>query len=160
MLGPAFCCFITQPFLSMYDSILIPVDLSSTNEYVLERARSLGDPEQTECVLLHVIETLQDEDPDEMDEFYEELRQEAQEKMETWAADVAEKGFEVQTTITYGERAPEIARVASEMNVDVIVMRSHRIDRDDPDTSVGTVSHQVAVFAPCSVFLVRPDRAH
>jgi Universal stress protein UspA and related nucleotide-binding proteins len=140
----------------MYDSILIPVDLSSTNEDVLETAQELSTPDHTHLQLLHVIETLQDEEPGEMDEFYEELREDAEEKMEAWATDVADKGFEVQSTIVYGERGPEVTRVAEEEDVDLIVMRSHQISREDSGAEVGTVSHQVAVFAPCSVYLVRP----
>lgn len=144
-----------SPPASMYDTILIPVDLSSTNEHVLGRAQELGDPDQTQILLHHAIETLQDDEPGEMDDFYEELREDAEDKIETWAADVAEEGFEVESLITYGERAPEITRVADEHEADLILMRSHRIRRDDPESSIGTVSHQVAVFAPCSVYLVR-----
>jgi len=139
----------------MHDSILIPVDLSRTNEYVLETAQELGIPGQTQIRLLHVIETLQDDEPGEMDDFYKELREDAEEKMETWATEVANNGFDVQSTIVYGERGPKVTEVADEEDADLIVMRSHRVDRDEPDSSVGTVSHQVAVFAPCSVYLVR-----
>jgi len=141
----------------MHNTLLIPVDLSSTNEHVLETARHLGTPDQTQIQLLHVIETLQDEEPGEMDDFYEELREDAEAKMENWATTVADDGFEVQSTIEYGERGPTITEVAAEEQVDLIVMRSHTIDRDDPDATVGSVSHQVAVFAPCSVYLVRPQ---
>jgi len=140
----------------MYDNILIPVDLSSANEAVFDRARELGDPSRTHVTLLHVIETLQDDEPGEMDDFYEELRAEADEKMTAWAAEIAEDGFEVEATITYGERGPEITRVAAENEVDLIVQRSHTVSRDDDPPNVGTVSHQVAIFAPCSVLLVRP----
>jgi len=140
----------------MHDSILIPVDLSRTNEHVLETARKLGTPSQTHLRLLHVIETLQDDEPGEMDDFYEELREDAEAKMEEWAAEVADHGFEVQSTIVYGERGPKVTQVAEEENIDLIVMRSHTVSRDDAESSVGTVSHQVAVFAPCSVYLVRP----
>jgi nucleotide-binding universal stress UspA family protein len=140
----------------MYDTLLIPVDLSSTNESVLRAAQHLGDPDHTQLRLLHVIETLQDEAPGEMDDFYDELRADAEQKMDAWATTVADRGFAVQCTIKYGERAPTIAKVATEDDVDLIVMRSHAVDADAPsDTAVGTVSHQVAVFAPCSVHLVR-----
>lgn len=141
----------------MYQKILIPVDLSSTNEAVFSTARELGDPEQTDIILLHVIETLQDDEPGEMDDFYEELRDEADGKMKTWAAEIAEDGYEVQAAITYGERGPEITRVADDNDVDLIVQRSHRVSREDGESNVGTVSHQVAIFAPCSVLLVRPE---
>ena len=140
----------------MYDSILVPVDLSSTNEYVLDTAQELGATDQTRIQLLHVIETLQDEEPGEMDEFYEELREDAEAKMEAWAAEMGANGFEVQSTIVYGERGPKVTEVADEEDVDLIVMRSHKVERDDSEAQVGTVSHQVAVFAPCSVYLVRP----
>ena len=140
----------------MYDSILVPVDLSSTNEYVLDTAQELGATDQTRIQLLHVIETLQDEEPGEMDEFYEELREDAEAKMEAWAAEMGANGFEVQSTIVYGERGPKVTEVADEEDTDLIVMRSHNVERDDSEARVGTVSHQVAVFAPCSVYLVRP----
>jgi nucleotide-binding universal stress UspA family protein len=140
----------------MHDTILIPVDLSHTNKHALQTAQQLGSPSRTEIHLLHVIETLQDDEPGAMDEFYEDLREEAEAKMEGWAADVAEAGFDVQSTIVYGERGPMVTEVADENNFDLVVMRSHVIDRNDPDSPVGTVSHQVAVFAPCSVYLVRP----
>ena len=140
----------------MYDTILIPVDLSATNEAVFDTVRDLGAPDRTRILLLHVIETLQDDEPGEMDDFYEELHQDADEKMTAWAAEIAEDGFEVEATITYGERGPEITRVADEEGVDLIVQRSHTVTRDD-ETNVGTVSHQVAIFAPCSVLLVRPE---
>lgn len=142
----------------MYDTILIPVDLSSANEAVFSAARDLADPDQTDLLLFHVIETLQDDEPGEMDAFYEELRAEADEKMKNWAADLAEAGFDVQAAITYGERGPEITRVAEEKGVDLIVQRSHKLSREAESPNVGTVSHQVAIFAPCSVLLVRPER--
>ncbi|WP_103021242.1 universal stress protein [Salinibacter altiplanensis] len=140
----------------MYDVLLIPVDLSSANDHVLDRARALSTPGDTRMLLHHAIETLQDEAPGEMDDFYADLQQEAEKKLGDWASTLAEDGFDVDSLITYGEQGPEITRVAEEENADLLVMRSHRVNRDDPDSPVGTVSHQVAVFAPCSVYLVRP----
>lgn len=143
--------------IDMYDRILIPVDLSSANEGVFSTARHLADPGETTLILFHVVETLQDDEPGEMDEFYEELRAEADEKMKDWATRLSEADFEVQAEITYGERGPEITRVAEEKEVDLIVQRSHKVSREAERANVGTVSHQVAVFAPCSVHLVRPE---
>lgn len=139
----------------MFDTLLLPVDMSRTNEHVLRRARDLATPDHTRVVLLHVIETLQDEEPGEMDDFYEELRVEAEEKMEGWATPLVESNFDVETVIAYGQRGPEIIRMAEDEDADLVVLRSRILDRDDEDATVGTVSHQVAVFAPCSVHLVR-----
>ncbi len=142
----------------MYGTILIPVDLSTNNVAVINTMRRLGTPGDTTVLLHHVIETLQEDEPGEMDDFYEELRAEAEEKMARWADQIANDGYEVRAEITYGQRAPEITRFAEAEGADLIVQRSHQVDRDDdPETSVGTVSHQVAIFAPCSVLLVRDD---
>jgi nucleotide-binding universal stress UspA family protein len=141
----------------MYDSILVPVDLSDSNEQVLRRAVELGDPDESTVTLLHVIEMVEDISLDDDEDFYAELRDNADEKMSRWASQVAEHGFDVTAEITYGKRAQEIVRVAGEQPSDLVVMRSHVIDPDEADSQerLGTVSHQVALFAPCSVLVVR-----
>ena len=47
--------------------------------------------------------------------------------------------------------------MAREDAIDLVVMRSHVIDPEEAESreQVGTVSHQVALFAPCSVLVVR-----
>jgi nucleotide-binding universal stress UspA family protein len=141
----------------MYDSILVPVDLSDSNEQVLRRAVELGDPDESTVTLLHVIEMVEDISLDDDEDFYAELRDNADEKMSRWASQVAGHGFDVTAEITYGKRAQEIVRVAGEQPSDLVVMRSHVIDPDEADSQerLGTVSHQVALFAPCSVLVVR-----
>jgi nucleotide-binding universal stress UspA family protein len=141
----------------MYDSILVPVDLSESNDRVLDRAEALGDPDRTAVTLLHVIELLEDIPLDEDDGFYEELRENADAKMNPWAGRLADAGFDVTAEITYGNRGQEIVSLAREDAVDLVIMRSHVIDPDEAESrdQVGTVSHQVALFAPCSVLMVR-----
>lgn len=140
----------------MYDSILIPVDLSSTNDRVLDRAMELGAPGETSIFLLHVIEVLDDIPVEEDPDFYDELRENANEKIESWAGHLTEKGFSVTAEIQYGQQAQDIVATARDHDIDLIVMRSHVVDPDEESREqVGTVSHQVALFAPCSVLLVR-----
>ena len=147
------------PSFLMYNTILVPVDLSDSNERVLGRAVALGNPDRSTITLLHVIEMVEDIPLDEDEDFYAELRDNADAKMSGWAGEVADHGFEVTAEVTYGKRAQEIVRVADASSADLIVMRSHVIDPDE-DTSrerLGTVSHQVALFAPCSVLVVREE---
>jgi nucleotide-binding universal stress UspA family protein len=140
----------------MYDSILIPVDLSATNDRVLDRALELGMPGKTGIFLLHVIEVLDDIPVEEDPEFYDELRENADEKIESWAGHLTEKGFSVTAEIQYGQQGQDIVATARDHDIDLIVMRSHIVDPDEESRDqVGTVSHQVALFAPCSVLLVR-----
>ncbi|PEN15249.1 hypothetical protein CRI94_02925 [Longibacter salinarum] len=141
----------------MYDAVLIPVDLSATNDLVLEKAKSLARAGETEVTLLHVIEMLDDITLDDDPEFYEELRENAEKKITDWAEKLTEAGFDVTAEVKYGEsgQGQEIVATARELPADLIVMRSHVVDPDESREQVGTVSHQVALFAPCSVLLVR-----
>lgn len=139
----------------MYNSILIPVDLSATNDRVLERAMQLGTAGDTNIFLLHVIEVLDDIPVDEDPEFYDELRQNANDKIQNWAGRLTEGGFSVTAEVQFGQQGQDIVATARDHDSDLIVMRSHVVDADDTNEKVGTVSHQVALFAPCSVLLVR-----
>jgi len=145
----------------MYDSILVPVDLSDSNEKVIGRAVELGEAETSTITLLHVIEMVEDISLEDDEDFYAELRENADEKMSRWASKIADHGFDVTAEITYGNRAQEIVRVADEHASDLIVMRSHVIDPEEAESQerLGTVSHQVALFAPCSVLVVRGSHA-
>ena len=116
----------------MYTNLLIPVDLSSSNAAVINRARELGDPEHTE-----------------------DLRENADAKIKEWAQKLGENGFDVVAEVCYGKQGQEIVAQARESNTDLIIMRSHVVDPDESREQLGTVSHQVALFAPCSVLLVR-----
>lgn len=140
----------------MFDTILIAVDLSATNDVVLDRASSLATSDHTEIILLHVIETLDGVSVEEDPEFYEELHDNATEKMTPWAEKLKAAGFEVTARVDYGKQGQEIVAAAQDTGADLIVMRSHVVDTEaDASDQVGTVSHQVALFAPCSVLLVR-----
>jgi len=141
----------------MYDSILVPVDLSDSNKTVFDRTLRFAEAGHTEITLLHVIETVEDIPVEDDEDFYEELRQNADEKMSAWASRFADEGFDVTAEITYGRRGQEIVRIAREDDAELVVMRSHVIDPEEAESrgQVGTVSHQVALFAPCSVLVVR-----
>jgi len=140
----------------MFDTILIAVDLSATNDVVLDRATALGASDCTEIILLHIIETLDGVSVEEDPEFYEELHENATKKMTPWAEQLQAAGFDVTARVDYGKQGQEIVAAARDTNADLVVMRSHVVDTNAESTDqVGTVSHQVALFAPCSVLLVR-----
>ena len=144
-----------EPEAPMYDTILVPLDTSAKNNVALRRARRITEPSTGRIVLFHAVEMLQDVEFDEMDDFYEDLRTQAQSALDDWAASLADEGFTTETEVTFGERGPSIVEAVDTHDVDCIVLRSHVVDPDNPDESLGTVSHQVALFAPCSVLMVR-----
>jgi hypothetical protein len=54
-----------------------------------------------------------------------------------------------------GKRGAEIVRCVEQERYDLVVMRSHMLDAEQPFRGIGTISHHVALVAPCAVPLVR-----
>ena len=137
----------------MCRNILVPVDLSDRTRAARARAAELASGQT--LTLLHVIETLRGVQYDELQEFYGGLSDRAQAVLETWSKQLAEAGVTVKREIVFGKRGPEIIRFARENDSDLIVLASHRPTEETAVEQLGTISHQVALFAPCSVLLVR-----
>ncbi|MFL6290864.1 MAG: universal stress protein, partial [Thermoanaerobaculia bacterium] len=57
--------------------------------------------------------------------------------------------------VIYGKRAEAIVRHAEEREVDLIVLSSHKVDRDHPALGVGAISYRIAIVARCPVLLVK-----
>jgi len=72
-----------------------------------------------------------------------------------WRARLERKEITVEERIRMGRRGPEVVRCAQEERCDLVVLRSHVLDRGEPIRGIGTVSHQVALAASCPVLLVR-----
>lgn len=137
----------------VFENILIPLDLSGKTQMVLDAALAL--PGSFRVTLLHVIETIRDVESEEIEDFYQILRERAEECLEGWAKQLEQAGVEVHQKIVVGKRAVEIARLAEELGCDLIILRSHQIDPESPIGGIGTISHQVAVLAGCSVMLMK-----
>lgn len=139
----------------MFRNILIPVDLSGKAQIAMDAALALAQPEPPRITLLHVIETIEDVESEEFEDFYQILRERAEECLAGWVERLEQAGVEVNQEIVVGKRAVEIARLAEELGCDLIILRSHRIDPESPMGGIGTISHQVAVLAGCSVMLMK-----
>ena len=139
----------------MYRNILIPVDLSKKGAVAVAAATDVADPREASITLLHVIETLQDVEYDELEAFYRRIKEKAEKTLETWTDELSARGFEATVEIVFGRRGPEILRYADERNVDLIVMTSHALDRAQPAEGFGTLSHQLAALSRCAVLLAR-----
>jgi universal stress protein A len=139
----------------MYRNVLIPVDLSKRGAIAVAAATEVADPNEASITLLHVIETLQDVEYDELEAFYRRIKEKAEKTLGHLTEELSARGFEAGAEIVFGRRGPEILRYADERNVDLIVMTSHPLDRDNPAEGFGTLSHQLALLSRCSVLLAR-----
>lgn len=140
-----------------YKRILLPIDLTDTNRDAVQQAVEMVDRDRGSIVLLHVVETL-DLPYEEMRDFYEQLADAATRTMEEIISrDLA--GIQARNEVVFGKRTRSILSVAAENKSEIIILSSRPFDPDDATSAVMSISHQVSIFAPCSVMLLRPKRS-
>jgi nucleotide-binding universal stress UspA family protein len=137
----------------VFKTILVPTDFSDRSRTAFSLAATLVEPEHGRIVLAHVIETL-DLPYEEMKAFYDRLEGEASIQL-TEMAHQAPSGLEVENVVLFGNRARELVSYARGHDVDAIVLASRIIEPGHAEHGFMTISHQVAIFAPCAVLLVR-----
>jgi nucleotide-binding universal stress UspA family protein len=139
----------------MFRHILAPVDLSDRNTDALGRVAELAEAGTTRVTLLHVIETIQGVEFEELADFYRELEKKAERALAELRVPLDERGIRCETVVRYGPRAAQIVQFADDNGCDLVVLTSHRISPDRPGGGVGTTSHQVALLVGCAVLLLR-----
>jgi nucleotide-binding universal stress UspA family protein len=139
----------------MFRTIVVPVDLTDRNASAVAMAAKLSTPSEGTIHLLHVIETIPGFSVEDEPDFYRRLEKRATEHLESLSAPLRERGIRFEADVIYGPRAKTVLEEASRIGADLLVMQSHRIDPERRGNGLGTLSHQVGLFAPCSVLLVR-----
>ena len=139
----------------MFQRILIPVDLTAKSLNAVELAGELAGQSSAEVILLHVIETIEHMEFDELRSFYERLEISARNGLQEFAEKLAADNVSVSHALRYGHRTQGIVDFAIENRVDLIVMASHRIDPDRPGHDWSSISYAVAILSPCPVLLVK-----
>ncbi len=136
-----------------YQRILLPIDLTDKNRQAVQQASEMVERADGTITLLHVVETL-DLPYEEMQDFYEQLADTASRKMEEMISmDLAEA--QARHEVVFGRRVRSILSFAAENETDLIILSSSPFDPEDEGSSVMTISHQVSIFAPCSVVLLK-----
>jgi len=139
----------------MFRHILLPVDLTDKNLTAVDIARGFLGETGGEVTLLHVIETITDAPFEDLEDFYHRLEEKARVGMNRLAEPLTTAGIEVEQSVVYGRRSSEIVAFALEKSVDLILLSSHPLDPESPETAWGSISHQVAVLARCPVLLLK-----
>jgi nucleotide-binding universal stress UspA family protein len=142
----------------MFRKILVPVDFTDKNETALNSAIEItgrSDGEENEVTLLHVIETIEHIEFKEMEDFYRGLETRAAAKLFAMEDRLKEAGVRVRHDIIYGKRAETIVRYAEDHAMDLMILSSHKVDRDHPALGWGTISYRIAIVARCPVLLVK-----
>lgn len=138
----------------MFRKLLVPVDLTEKNLRAVGVARDLALETGGGVTLLHVIETL-DLPYEELEEFYRQLEEKAEDVMGRLAEPLRAANVPVENRVVYGRRAEEVVSWAEREGTELIILSSHRVDLADPGAGWATLSYKVAILAQCPVLLVK-----
>jgi universal stress protein A len=139
----------------MFHHILVPTDLTEKGLKALDAAVNLAVHDGGNITLLHVIEMIEDTGSDDFRDFYLQIEKRARKKMNQMAAKVEADQPAVSKVIVYGKRVKEILRFAEEKGIDLIILSSHRVDKEGGLQAWGTISYKVAILSHCPVLLVK-----
>lgn len=109
-----------------FHHVLVPTDLTERTEKALQVADTLAVSDRSRITLVHVIETIDGVQFEELKPFYERLEQKARTAMTRLARRVPEGVAQVKSAVVYGRRAEDIVKFAAANDVDLIVLASHR----------------------------------
>jgi universal stress protein A len=139
----------------MFKHILVPTDLTEKSSKALRIAAQMPFDDICKITLLHVIETIEEGDDDEFDEFYQKLMLRAQAKMDAIISGYEGRRPLIEKSIVYGNRVKEIITFAQQKEIDLIVLSSHKIEKEDISRGWGTISYRVGILAHCPVMMVK-----
>jgi nucleotide-binding universal stress UspA family protein len=142
----------------MFKHILVPTDGTQNTLHALEIAVKMQilnpSDEKNKITLLHVIETITDDDSTEFQPFYDSLKEKAQRAMSE-LAQAYQNRIHIDQHIAFGKRVQEILSFVDQETIDLIILSSHKIDPNNPTQGWGTISHKVGILSPCPVMLVK-----
>lgn len=139
-----------------YQHLLIAVDLTEASEKVATRAKALAESCNARLNLLHVVEYVPVDPAGEAllpppVNMEEELMDAARKRLDALAEKLELP--DCRRHVVLGNIKTEVARFASENDVDLIVLGSH--ERHGLQLLLGSTERSVLSAAPCDVLAVR-----
>jgi nucleotide-binding universal stress UspA family protein len=138
--------------------ILVPIDFSAYADQALEYAIELAKTLQARLTLLHVIHltpwTMGDMVTTFPGIFLEDVETEAQQLMQASRGRLHDAGLQGETVIVHGVPFQAIINIASEQDVDLIIMGTHG-RTGLTHLLMGSVAEKVVRLAPCPVLVTR-----
>lgn len=138
-----------------FKNILVPTDLTEKSKKVFDIAISMITKDIGKITLIHVIERIEGIEDEDMSSFYKKLSIRAQKKMDEVVLDYKDRGLTINTEIIIGKRVPEIIRIVHERSIDLIILKSHKIEEVCAGEGWATISYKIAIMAPCPVMIVK-----
>jgi universal stress protein A len=145
----------TSHVLDRFEHLLVPLNFSDNNEIALQTALDIASSAPSRVTLLHVIEPIDLPEDSGVQNFTEQLRTRADEKLGQRAQRFSDHNVTVGCENLVGKRAKEIVRFARDNAVDLIILNSHKIQANEPEKELASLSYQVTVLSRCSVLLLK-----
>lgn len=141
-----------------YRHLLVPVGLDDSDPVTIDTALDLAQQHQASTTLMYVIEAIDAEDDDdesELSEFFAEIETDIRRRLMSFVQRFEQAGLAARVEVLVGHGPREIVQYSASESVDLVVMRSERVDLSRPFENVTSVSHQVSLFCQCPVMLLK-----
>lgn len=138
--------------------ILVPVDFSEHAQRVIEWATHLAEEHGSKVILLHAyhlpVEFQQLEGAYLPQDFWANVKSEAQQSLSTYAEQITRAGVEVETVVREGYPATVIEEEAERQQADLIVIGTRGLS-GLKHLLLGSIAERVVQKAPCPVLTVK-----
>jgi len=139
-------------------TILVPLDFSDHAPAILEWAAHLAKEHGSRLVLLHAyhlpVEFQQLEGAYLPQDFWSNVKGEAQQTLDRHAEDLRGRGFEAEALVREGYPATAIEEEAERLGADLIVIGTHGLS-GLKHLLLGSIAERVVQKAPCPVLTVK-----
>ncbi len=138
----------------MYKQILVAIENSPADGTIVEHVERLARLAGSRLILVHVADGWAARHFEELNLRESEEMIEDRAYMQRIEAELAEKGFEVESILGMGDPAAEICRIATDRQVDLIAMATHG-HRGVSDVLHGQTVDHVRHRVPMPVLLLK-----
>jgi nucleotide-binding universal stress UspA family protein len=140
---------------AVYKKILLPLDMADDHQRVIATACEFARAAKAEVLLLHVVQTIPGLPMETERDFYGQLESASQEFLTKVKKTFSEQDIQAGLRILKGNRGEQVLDFAAENQVDLIILRSPRVNPAMPHSGMGSLSWKLGLLAPCDVLLVR-----
>ena len=141
----------------MYKRILVAAENSPSDRAVIEHVQELARLTGAQLLIVHVADGWAARNFYELDLRESEEMREDRAYLDRLREELVSRGFNVETRLGLGDPANEIARVASEEQVDLIALSTHG-HRFVKDLLLGATADRLRHIVNVPVLLVRATR--
>jgi nucleotide-binding universal stress UspA family protein len=138
----------------MYKHILVAVENSPSDRTILSHVSGLAELTHAKLLLVHVADGWAARNFDQLQLRESEEMKADREYLDRLQAELAARGFTVETQLAMGDPATELIRVAEQESVDLIAMSTHG-HRFLSDLLHGTTADRVRHLVKVPVLLLR-----